>query len=77
MFWIMNPPPSPDMQVWGGSAEKVYAAFGLTKDQYWEEVKFTEKTLQVRQNKRYQQYHVMGVLELLRYESRNTGSLSQ
>lgn len=44
----MNPPPSPDMQVWGGSAEKVYAAFGLTKDQYWEEVKFTEKTLQVR-----------------------------
>ena len=57
MFWIMNPPPSPDMQPWGGSAEKVYGAFGLTEDQYWEEVKFTEETLQVR--KRFQQYHVM------------------
>ena len=49
----MNPPPSPDMQPWGGSAEKVYGAFGLTKDQYWEEVKFTEETLQVRKNKRF------------------------
>ena len=51
MFWLINPPPSPDMQPWGGSAEKVYGAFGLTKDQYWEEVKFTEKTLQVRKIK--------------------------
>ena len=44
----MNPPPSPDIPAWGGTAEKVYAAFGLTKDQYWEEVKFTEDTLQVQ-----------------------------
>ena len=49
MFWLMNPPPG--MQPWGGNAEKVYGAFGLTKDQYWEEVKFTEKTLQVRKIK--------------------------
>ena len=50
MFWIMNPPPGVG-QVWGGSAEKVYGAFGLTEEQYWEEVKFTEETLQVRKNK--------------------------
>jgi len=42
----MNPPPSQDIPIWGGTDQKVYDAFGLTKDQYWEEVKFTEETLQ-------------------------------
>ena len=50
IFWIMNPPPSQDMPIWGGTDQKVYDAFGLTKDQYWEEVKFTEETLQVKTN---------------------------
>ena len=46
----MNPPPGVEVP-WGGSAEKVYGAFGLTEEQYWEEVKFAEEILQVSKNK--------------------------
>ena len=36
----------PNIPEWSETATKVYDAFGLTEEQYWIEVKFTNKILQ-------------------------------
>ena len=47
LFWLKSPRPLvPNIPEWSVTATKVYDAFGLTEEQYWMEVKFTNKILQ-------------------------------
>ena len=47
LFWLKSPRPLvPNIPEWSETAKKVYDAFGLTEEQYWIEVEFTNNILQ-------------------------------
>ena len=47
LFWLKSPRPLvPNIPEWSETAMKVYDAFGLTEEQYWIEVEFTNNILQ-------------------------------